>query len=142
MRITASLSRLSKKDVKKISRIILDWCFAHLGENKRIKKELVLELDYVEPKTSGFAEYEIEEDRIIRIFMQSVNTFYDLIASIIHEYTHDLQPVTSYYDKLFEKYKYYSRHPFEKQATKMENRFVLVCWEDIRHKIEKILDKK
>ena len=141
MRINTPLEEMSRQQVKKICKIIIDWCFDHLGENKRIKKDLLIEMVYDETDASeGFAEYDIdEENRIIRIFMSANKTIKHLIFSFLHEYTHDLQPVTTKYDKLRRRYGYIN-HPQEKQARRNEDRFAKVCWNDIRPKVEKLFD--
>jgi hypothetical protein len=139
MRINSPLARLSVKQVKQIVSIIIYWCFNHLGENIRIKKPLNIELDF-ESNTFDCAEYDVdEEERIIRIFMINNNNVRDLISAILHEYTHDGQPKAAY-DRLYKKYGY-SRHPHEKQAYKIEKRFTLVCWNDIKHEIAKKIKK-
>ncbi len=140
MRITTSLKKMTRKQIKKICKIIIRWCVDHLGENHRIKKELRVKLDYIE-KYEGKAEYDIDEEhRIITIYVLNAKTIKDLICDCIHEMVHDVQPVTTRYDKLYKKY-YYKNHPFEKAARKMEDRFYKVCWGDIRPKVEKLFDK-
>jgi hypothetical protein len=141
MRINASLKKVPRKQVKQICKIVVNWCTDHLGQNCHVKKDLKIEIIYNNPVFEGYAEYYIDEDyRIIRIFMDFNNTIKQLISSILHEFTHDLQPVQSKYDKLQKKYGY-RNHPLEKQARRMEDRFTDICWDDIKHKVEKLFDK-
>jgi hypothetical protein len=141
MRINTSLKGMSRKQIKQICKIIVKWCLAHLGENHRIKKKLKIETVYNTPVFEGYAEYDIDEEfRIIRVFMDYNPTIKQLISSLLHEFQHNLQPVTTQYDKLQKKYGYHN-HPFEKQARKTEERFTKVCWDDIRPKVEKLFDK-
>lgn len=142
MNINSRLDKMTRRDIKKICKIIVIWCVKHLGENNRIKKDLMVEMIYNNGFYEGLAEYDVSEDyRIIRIYIDYNPNIKCLISSIIHEFTHDLQPVTSKYDKLHKKYGYIN-HPQEKAARKNEDRFTKVCWEDIKLKVEKVFDKK
>ena len=142
LRIYTSLKHLTIPQVKRLSKVIVIWCIDHLGENKRIHKPLFLELNADTTDSDTLAEYEIEEDkRTIRIFLHSIKTIKDLISCIIHENIHDIQPTTTKYDKLYKKYGY-ANHPHEKHARKMEDKFTRICWDDIRPKVQKILDAK
>jgi hypothetical protein len=131
---------MSRKQIKQICRIIVKWCLAHLGKNHRIKKKLKIETVYNTTIFDGFAEYDIDDDyRIIRIFMDYTPTIEYLLKNIIHEYCHDLQPVTTKYDKLQKKYGY-KNHPLEKQARALEERFYRVCWNDVRGDIDRCIN--
>lgn len=141
MRINSSLSKLSTKQVKRITRIIIDWCFDHLGENKRIHKDLKVVLDFKTDEKVYCADYDIDDDeRLITIYMNMTKTVKDLIQNCLHEYQHDLQP-NSTYEKLYKRYGY-KNHPHEKEARKIEERFWAICWEDIKSRVDKAIDKR
>lgn len=136
MRLNSHISKLSTKELKKLTRLIVKWCLDHLGENKYMKhRDLRIELDY-NPDETDYAEFDMDEDgRVIRVFVVVNVTIKDFISSVLHEYCHGLQ-VWYKYDKLYEEYGY-KKHPFEKAARKIEERFTHVCWDDIRLKLDK-----
>ena len=53
-------------------------------------------------------------------------------ATCIHEWTHQLQPITTKY------YKYpgsYSRNPYERQARYREKKYTPILWDAIKNKV-------
>jgi hypothetical protein len=117
----------------------MNWCFDHLGENRR-RQELTIELNYDKNEKDYYGDYDVEDgEAVIRIYMNVNKTIKDLISSVIHEYVHNLQP-NSTYDKLYRRYGY-KNHPHEKEARKIEEKFWAICWDDVKHKIDKIIDK-
>ena len=134
IKLNSLLSSLSTAQSRKLAKLVFGWCLDHLGENFRKKhKDLEIQLDYT-PKIDYYGEYFIEEDiRLIKIFMNHNKTVKDFISSGLHEYVHDMLPDTKY-DVLYKKYGY-KNHPHEKKANKIANNFTLICWEDIRFKL-------
>jgi Zn-dependent peptidase ImmA (M78 family) len=68
----------------------------------------------------------------ITIYINNCETLKNLVSTIIHEYTHYLQPMGRY--KEYEKYYYYSTHPFERQARRNETKYTDTCLSSIRGK--------
>lgn len=136
IRLNSLLSNLTLRELKIITKLIVNWCFDHLGENKRLKyNELEIDLDFSTEETD-YAEYDYEDYcRTIRIFVNNNKNIKDLIQSLLHEYCHFLQPVASKYDKLLEEYKYYSKHPFEIEANKISEKYGRVCWDSIKNNL-------
>lgn len=137
--LNSLLSRFNIGEIKKISRLIIFWCFDHWGDNNRIKKPLRIHLDY-DKESDYYAEYIIEKkEHILRILLNKNKTIEDLISSILHEFTHRLQSDKEY-DRLSKKYSY-SKHPHEKMAIKISEHFSRVCWNDLESRIKKELTR-
>ena len=62
VRINTSILKLKEKGIKYLSKLVINWCFDHLGENSKIRKPLIICLDY--NKEGDCAEYIIEEKRL------------------------------------------------------------------------------
>ena len=58
----------------------------------------------------------------IIIYLPNNNTIYDIVATVIHEYTHYLQPCRTHYDRLLEIHGY-EEHPFEKEAVVNQEKY-------------------
>ena len=57
-------------------------------------------------------------------------TLYDVVSTVIHEYTHYLQSRTLY-KKYQDKY-YYSRNPYEREAKRNEEKYTKECMKYIK----------
>jgi hypothetical protein len=58
----------------------------------------------------------------------------ELIATIIHEWTHHLQPVRSKYKKWKGSYK---KNPLEVEAYRAEALYTSPCWKAIKDKVNR-----
>jgi hypothetical protein len=78
-------------------------------------------------------EYD-DSDNEVHIFWDQCIDVRELIETCIHEWTHQLQPITTKY------YKYpgtYSRNPYERQARYKEKKYTPILWDSIKDKINK-----
>jgi len=112
-----SLKSMSKKEINRVVYLSIWYCRYVLGENKRrdipkvrVRKNKVNN-DY-------YGEY-CPTDNEIRVFTNEVRTLGQLTSTIIHEYTHYLQPIASKYYKLLKEHGY-DNHPFEIEARDNE----------------------
>ena len=68
----------------------------------------------------------------LTIYHNNNYTVKDLIQTTIHEYTHYLQPISTYYYKYSRIYRYYD-NPFEVEAFKNEKKYYRKCWKSIKY---------
>jgi Zn-dependent peptidase ImmA (M78 family) len=110
----------------------LEWCEINLGINERKRRKLKLIISHRKRVTGKFVfygNYCFYRNRIV-IYIPNCNTYKDIIATIIHEYTHYLQSRTKYEE--YEKVYYYSTNPYERQAKRNEVKYTKMCLSDIR----------
>lgn len=130
--LSTPLKQLGREPTIRIANMALRWCKRELGVNNRKKYEpiwYVRKADW--PDLCG--EYDDEANEVL-IYYDSIDTVRELLATCIHEWTHQLQPIRTKY------FKYpgtYSRNPYERQARYNEKKYTPVLWADIKHKINK-----
>lgn len=118
MKITAKtkIEDLSKKKFKKLFKYSVKFCEQNLGFNKR--KRDPLEVVWNSRKDDHAYGWYDAIDNSIEITGSCV-TISDFTRTLIHEWTHSLQPVLSKYNKLYKKYGY-DNHPMEIEAYQAE----------------------
>jgi|NOAtaT_6_FD_contig_31_6367365_length_1465_multi_4_in_0_out_0_2 hypothetical protein len=110
---------LSKKDFKKVFKHAIFFCEQNLGLNRRKSEPLqVLWLNKETKQTYGWYD---PVDNSIQI-NADCKTVSDLTKTLIHEWTHHLQPILSQYGKLYKKYGY-ANHPMEIEAYDAEKKW-------------------
>lgn len=95
--------------------MVFMWCVKKWGEsrhNKKIPTVVVFHND----KTKYLGSYD-EELHQLRIDIKAHSGVLDLMATIIHEYTHYKQNIAENYNKYLYRYGYH-RHPYEKAANR------------------------
>jgi hypothetical protein len=78
-------------------------------------------------------EYDCWDNEIF-IYWNNCDNVRELICTVVHEWTHQNQPIVTKY------YKYpgtYSRNPYERAAKYAEQKWTPVVWKEIKHKINK-----
>jgi hypothetical protein len=120
-----------RRDVVRIGRMAETWCRNHMGENN--KKKLSLLVTYWKGWDTDMGEYD-PQDHCIFIYYNNTNTVKELLQTIIHEWTHSLQPLTSKW-KEYNKMEYNS-NPYEKEAYASEVKYKDM-WQVIKHKLNK-----
>ena len=108
------------------------WCENKLGINKRKKKKLKISVrvTFRTPDEKNFyGLYSYKDNRII-IYDLNCVSLEDVVSTVIHEYTHYLQPVKKYWD--FFKTHDYSTHPHEIEALINEEKYTTECLETIK----------
>ncbi len=101
----------------------LDWCLDTYGFSKH--HDDVPWLDFSEDDLGMMGEY-IADDNSLIIYPKHINTYDELIETIIHEYQHYLQSPTwmeRYYNMGYE----YNTHPYEVQAEDIAKRDKNLC---------------
>lgn len=124
-RVSIDIQR--KKD---LATLTLKWCKKNLGVNKRKKlPKISVRIRFINGDKNHYGSYYFEENRII-IYDLKCKTMYDVVSTVIHEYTHYLQSMKKYFDYFTTHY--YSTHPYEKQAEKNANQYSKKCLYEIK----------
>ena len=128
--LNTPIERLGRQPTVRIANMALRWCRREFGTNNRKKYEPVWSIvKGFEPDVCG--QYD-DTDNEVYIFWDQCEDVRELIATCIHEWTHQLQPITTKY------YKYpgsYSRNPYERQARYREKKYTPILWDSIKHKV-------
>lgn len=127
------MSRLIDIESKKrYALLTLRWCENYFGLCQRKKRKLSFKFSERKRKIGNcdvFGNYCFYRNEII-IYLPNNQTIYDVVSTVIHEYTHYLQVRRKYRE--FEKTRYYSQNPMERQAKRNEDRFTNICLKEIK----------
>jgi hypothetical protein len=128
--LNTPIAHLGREPSVRIANMALRWCKREFGINNRKK---YLAQWYVRkghtPDICG--EYD-DTDNEVLIYWDQCEDVRELISTCIHEWTHQLQPITTKY------YKYpgsYSRNPYERQARYREKKYTPILWDSIKNKV-------
>ena len=110
----------------------IKWCRKNLGENSRKRTEMTFDLSLRSRKMKGFIIYGnyCFWRNHMTIYLPNNNTIHEVVATIIHEYTHYLQSREKYRE--YEKTRYYSQNPMERSAKRNEERYTKECIKSIK----------
>lgn len=123
----------SRGDVLRIGRQVEKWCRLNMGINNRKKYQPLITYYKSLPEDEDMGEYRYWDNEII-IYYNNCGTVENLIRTIVHEWQHQLQPMSKYERVLDEVG--YEAHPFEKEAEAAESRYKDI-WIDIKPIINK-----
>lgn len=131
IRLNTKLKNLERGPTIRIATLALRWCRDTLGVNnrKKYKPAWTINKGY---DADIVGEYDDEQNEVF-IYYGGIDDVKELIQTCIHEWTHQLQPITTKY------YKYpgsYSRNPYERQARYNELKHYKPCWDHIKTKIK------
>ena len=117
---------------KKYAILTIKWCKEFFGINER--KKTKLEFEFTTRKRSikkamVYGNYCFYRNKMT-IHEHACETLYDVVSTVIHEYTHYLQSRTLY-KKYQDKY-YYSRNPYEREAKRNEEKYTKECMKYIK----------
>ena len=132
--LKTKLNTLGRAPTVRIANMVFRWCVRNLGVNKR--KKWAPAWYVVKSWDDGggdMGEYDAYDNEIF-IYYDNIPDVRELIRTIIHEWTHQNQPILTKY------YKYpgtYSRNPYERAARYAELKWQPVVWRELKHKINK-----
>ena len=135
--LKTKIKDLGREPAVRIARSALKWCERTLGVNNRKKWKVQTYVRKAWPGDDTCGEYDCWDNEIY-IYWDNCEDVRDLIATCVHEWTHQNQPILTKY------YKYpgtYSRNPYERQARYNEVKWTPICWREIRHNINKHKNK-
>ncbi len=132
VKINSLTEKLDMMTIKKIVYMSLGWCEKNLSKDGHRKPPYKIS---IRKQTGGepcYGQYE-DETKTITIFYNNCHNVELLIRTVLHEYTHYLQPIAGKYHKLLKKHGY-EKHPQEIEARKMEG-YYLNVWIKIKFEI-------
>lgn len=132
MKLLTKTETLSFSDSTGISIAVLDWCEKNIGINRKRPRPMLSLLGGIadDMPSNVYGEYDVESN-LININLERNVYVRCLIKTIIHEYTHYLQPIKSKYWKLAKKHGYYD-NPLEMEARYNENSKYKDCFKGIK----------
>ena len=110
---------LSKRELRKVLKISIAFCEQHLGLN--VRKSDPLQVIWLNSQTNEAYGWYDANDNTIQI-NADCKTVSDVTKTLIHEWTHHLQPILSKYSKLYKQYGYHD-HPMEIEAYDAEKKW-------------------
>lgn len=131
--LNTRIDSLSRREVARIGNMAFNWCRKYMGTNNRkhwLPKWYFSRWDS-DPKVCG--EYDDETNELF-IYYRNLTDVRELIATIVHEWQHQLQPLRTQY------YKYkgpYARNPFEIEAVQAERFYSKPLWETVKKKVNR-----
>lgn len=129
-------SRLAnRKEAVRVGKQAERWCRDNMGLNARKKFEPTITYYKSLLDDSCMGEYRYWDNEII-VYYNNNHTIKDLIQTIIHEWQHQLQPMSKY-DGLDEEHGY-DDNPMELEAMEAENTYYKRLWITIKPKLNKI----
>jgi len=131
---TLSSELRSRIDALRIGRQVEKWCRANMGVNKRKKYDPLITYYKSYEDDTDMGEYRYWDNEII-VYYNNCRTVGNLIRTIVHEWQHQLQPMTKY-EKIHNEVGY-ERHPFEKEAEAVERKNYKQVWKHIKPTINK-----
>ena len=126
---------ITTENKKLYATLAIRWCESYFGLCDRKKRRLIFRFSERKRKMDNwdvFGNYCFYRNEII-IYLPNNNTIYDIVATVIHEYTHYLQSGPLY--RKYEKEYYYSKNPYEREAKRNEAKYAKTCLGEIRKKI-------
>jgi uncharacterized protein YjaZ len=108
------------------------WCKRFFGANERKRTKLSFEFTTRKrsiKNSTVFGNYCFFRNKIT-IHEPACLTIYDVVSTVIHEYTHYLQSRTQY--KVYQDNYYYSTNPYEREAKRNELKYTKMCLKEIK----------
>ena len=132
MKLLMKIETLSFSDSTGIAIAVIDWCEKNIGTNRKRPRPMLSLLGGIadDMPSNVYGEYDVENN-LININLERNVYVRCLIKTIIHEYTHYLQPIKSKYWKLAKKHGYYD-NPLEMEARYNENNKYKDCFKGIK----------
>ncbi len=124
---------LTRAALLRITQMTITWCRKNLGINQR--KSLLPTFYLSATDTTGLLCGDYDDiDNEICIYYKNVRDVRELVGTVIHEWTHQLQPCRSKYNKWKGSY---NKHPLEVEAFQAEALWTSPCWKDIKRKVNR-----
>ena len=130
--LKTKIDELGRAPTVRIANMVFRWCRRNLGENGRKKWAPVW---YIRKGWSAgeMGEYDAYDNELF-IYYDNIPDVRELIRTIVHEWTHQNQPILTKYHKYPGTY---SRNPYERAARYAELKWTPVIWNELKHKINK-----
>jgi len=132
MKLLTKTEDLTFSQTTSIAISVIDWCEKNIGVNWRYPRPKITLLGGIIDNMSNttYGEYCVV-DNLISINLERNVYVRCLIKTIIHEYTHYLQPIRTKYQKLAKKHGYYD-NPLEVEARYNEETRYKDCFKHLK----------
>ena len=117
---------------KQYAILALKWCKDFFGENDRKRSKLQFEFTERKRTLKGhmvYGNYCFYRNKMT-IHEPACDTLFDVVSTVIHEYTHYLQSRPLY--KIYQDNYYYSTNPYEREAKRNEQKYTKLCMREIK----------
>lgn len=122
--------KVSIDELADIAKYVIAWCEHNMGVNKRHNKRHYMLLTNAFSNIMGL--YEPYENKMT-IYIRNNTYIRDFVKTIIHEYTHVLQPIKTKYNKSLPR----DQNPYEIEADENELKFYRSCWKEVKKNFRK-----
>ena len=129
LKLTTRVEDLDRRTIREIVKYAAQYCTDTFG-TRRKEYPFVISIIAQRGGDPYHGEYCPYENRLT-VYHNNCPTVKSLVQTVIHEYTHYLQPVKSKYYKMLDKYGY-DNHPMEIEACEMEQTHYKDCWKYIK----------
>jgi hypothetical protein len=126
--LTTKVSDLKKRQVQDIVSYTAIWCMDNMGTYNRRRNPF--KISVLPDETDCYGQFISSENRLV-IFYNMCPNIRTLIQTIIHEYTHYLQPIRENYEKLYRSFGY-DNHPMEVEAREKELMYYKDAWKFVK----------
>jgi Zn-dependent peptidase ImmA (M78 family) len=112
--------------------LAIKWCREYFGLNERKKTKLIFDFTTRSRKMGNsmvYGNYCFYRNKMT-IYEPACDTLYEVVATVIHEYTHYLQVRRKYRE--YEITRYYSQNPMEREAKRNEIKYTKECMKYIK----------
>lgn len=124
---------LGRRTLGRITHMTVTWCKKNLGINHRKAYQPIFSLSSYNEETNLCGDYD-DVENAITIYYKNIDDVRELVSTIIHEWTHQLQPCRSKYNKWKGSY---HKNPLEVEAYAAEALYLSPCWRDIKKKVNR-----
>ena len=124
----------TRKEVLRIGRQAERWCRDNMGINGRKKYQPVIAYYKSMEGDNDMGEYRYWDNEII-VYYNNTPNVKAFIQTIIHEWQHQLQPMTKY-EGMDSKHGY-NDNPMEIEAMEAEKDYYKILWMAIKQKLNK-----
>jgi len=129
LRLNTRVENLDRATLREVVKYATQYCTDTFGTRK---KQVPFSVSITkqrsgEPAHGQYCPY----DNKLFIYHNNCPTVKLVIQTVIHEYTHYMQPVKTKYHKLMDIYGY-DKHPMEIEAREMEQEYYKDCWNYIK----------
>ena len=132
--LNTKINSLGRGPTVRIAQMVFRWCVRNLGVNGRKKWAPTWYVVKSWDDAGGdMGEYDAYDNEIF-IYYDNIPDVRELIRTIVHEWTHQNQPILTKYHKYPGSY---SRNPYERAARYAEMKWTPVIWKELKHKINK-----
>lgn len=126
MKLNTKTNTLDNKQIRKIVNMTILWCQNNMGVNNKRRSKFKISVCKQHTKKEPLMGVFDQFDNRVIVYYNNCESVKQLICTTIHEYTHYLQPILTYYLKLYKKFGY-NEHPMEVEAEENEKLYK-ECW--------------